>query len=209
MKALLLVDLQNDFGGFGALPIKGSNELIPIVNQLINHGYFDLVVACKSWHPADHTSFAANHFFRYPKQIVEINGVARRLWIIHCVQDSLGAELIDGLHLDKINQIISKGMDKDMDSYSCFYGKNKEATELTQYLRGHKVQEVFLSGLRTEYGIKETALDAKQLGFKTFVLEDACCALNIDYPDDGHQAILALQKAGIILLDSDQLILYK
>lgn len=208
MKALLLIDLQNDFGGFGVLPIKGANALIPIANQLMDYGYFDLVIACKTAYPADHKIFAANHYFRYPKQIVEIDGKPQRLWPIHCVEDSFGAELIDGLHLNKVNQIISKGIHPDNAiGYSAFDKDKKEATALHNYLKEQQVEEVFLLGMTTEFSIKETALDALQLGFQTFIIEDACCAANLDDPEDGHQAILALQKAGIILLDSDQLIL--
>ena len=86
MKALIVVDLQNDFCSNGILEVKGSESIIPIANQLMTSGYFDVIIATQDWHPADHKCFAANHHFRYPGQVVEINGIPQQLWAMHCVQ---------------------------------------------------------------------------------------------------------------------------
>lgn len=209
MKALLLVDLQNDFGNFGVLEIKGTSEIIAIANQMIDVGYFDCIVASQYAHPADLKNFAANHFFRYPNQVVEINGIPQRLWAIHCIEGSFGAEFMDNLQIKGVHKIIQRSIDATRGSYSCFNsGKTAiNESELAIYLHKQEVEEVFILGVNTEYAIKDTALDAASMGFKTFLLEDACLAANLDTLEDGRLAILELQKAGITLLDSDQLML--
>lgn len=207
MKALLLMDLQNDFGSFGVLEIKGSARILAIANQLIHSGYFDCIVATQYAHPANHKSFAANHFFRYPKQMVAIEGIEQRLWAIHCVEGSFGADFMPDLELSKVDKIIDRMIDTSRPSYSCFDHNNIGETALNQYLQEQKVEEVFFLGVNTEYAIKDSALDAQKLGFKTFLLEDACLAANLDTENDGQAALHELQKAGILLLDSDQLIL--
>jgi nicotinamidase/pyrazinamidase len=207
MKALFLMDLQNDFGSFGVLEVKETAKILAIANQLIHSGYFDCIIATQYAHPADHKSFAANHFFRYPNQIVAIEGVEQRLWSIHCVEGSFGADFMNGLELANVDKIIHRAIDTTRPSYSCFDNNNIVETELTQYLKTQKVEEVFFLGVNTEYAIKDSALDAQKLGFKTFLLEDACLAANLDTETDGQTALQELQKAGILLLDSDQLIL--
>ena len=89
MRALILVDLQNDFCAFGALAVPGGNDVIPIANDLMEQ--FDLVVATQDWHPANHGSFAANHPWRKPGQVIDLHGLPQVLWTIHCVQDTFGA----------------------------------------------------------------------------------------------------------------------
>jgi len=208
MKALLLIDLQNDFDNFGVLQIKGTNEMLAIAKQLIDAGYFDCIVATQYAHAADHKSFAANHFFRYPNQTVAIEGVEQRLWPIHCVEGSFGAEFMNHLELSSFDKVIQRAIDTVRPSYSCFnHPDNIAEAELTLYLKQQKVEEVFFLGVNTEYAIKDSALDAQQLGFKPFLLEDACLAANLDTEEDGQSAILKLQEAGVVLLDSDQLIL--
>jgi len=207
MKALIVVDLQNDFCSNGVLEVKDAESIIPIANQLMASGYFDVVVATQDWHPADHKCFAANHHFRYPGQVVEINGIPQQLWAMHCVQGAYGAKLTDELNLDTIDKIIQKGSNKEIDTFSGFRDNKKEnPTELEDYLKKAAVQQVFILGLATEYSVKHTALDAVDLGFKTFLIEDACRAVNLE-ESDGANAIQEMQEADITLLDSDQLVL--
>ena len=106
MKALILVDLQNDFMPWGSVGIEKSDEIIPLANQLMEQ--FDLIVASQDWHPAIHKSFAANHPWRMPGQIVDLNGIPQLLWTMHCVQESFGAEMVAELNLSKISKIIKK-----------------------------------------------------------------------------------------------------
>ena len=119
MKALILVDIQVDFCPGGALAVEGGNEVIPIANDLMDH--FDLVIATQDYHPANHGSFAANHPWRKPGQVIDLHGLPQVLWPIHCVQGSFGSEFAPGLNTKKINAVFPKGTDPDIDSYSGFF----------------------------------------------------------------------------------------
>lgn len=206
MKALLLMDLQNDFGNFGALEIKETTKMLAIAKELMAAACFDCIIATQYAHPADHKSFAANHFFRYPNQIVAIEGIEQRLWPIHCVEGSFGAAFMNALDESQLDKVIYRAIDTTRPSYSCFNTKNSSEAKLTHYLQQQNIKEVFFLGVNTEYGITDSALDAQQLGFKTFLVEDACLAANLDTEDDGQKAILKLQEAGIVLLNSQELI---
>ena len=207
MKALLLVDLQNDFYTLGASAIPGVDEIIPIANQLMQSGYFDCIVATQDWHPATHQSFAANHYFRYPKQRVDINGSSQLLWGMHGIQDSYGADLIDDLKLDKIDKIVQKGQNEAIESYSPFFDNAQNiASDLADYLHDKAVEQVFILGVPLEYSVKYTALDSVKLGFQTFLLEDACRPIH--YEEGAfEEALKEMQAQDVSFLDSDQLIL--
>jgi len=200
------MDLQNDFGNFGVLEIKETAKILAIAKQLIDAAYFDCIIATQYAHTPDHKSFAANHFFRYPNQIVEIDGIEQRLWAIHCVEGSFGAAFMNDLECSKLDKVIQRTIDITRPSYSCFDNKNKEKTALASYLRQQNIEEVFFLGVNTEYAIKDSAIDAQELGFKTFLVEDACLAANLDTESDGHKAILELQEARVLLLNSTDLL---
>ena len=118
-RALILVDIQNDFLPGGALEVGDGNAVVPVANTLMQH--FDLVVASKDWHPANHGSFAANHPWRKPGQVIDLNGLDQILWPIHCVQESYGAEFARDLQDEQIEKIFYKGTDPEIDSYSAFF----------------------------------------------------------------------------------------
>ena len=173
MKALILVDLQNDFLPWGSIPIEDSEELIPIANQLLEQ--FDIIVASQDWHPANHKCFAANHPWRMPGQVIDVNGIPQMLWTIHCVQDNFGAEFVSDLNTYKISKIIRKGTNIEVDSYSVFFeNDHKKSNGLEEYLKINKIDEVYIMGLTADFGVKYTALDAVRLGFKTKVIIDGC-----------------------------------
>ncbi|HAF03871.1 MAG TPA: nicotinamidase/pyrazinamidase, partial [Spartobacteria bacterium] len=90
MKALIIVDLQNDFLPGGALPVPRGDEVIPLANELQNR--FELIVATQDWHPPNHGSFAANHPGKKPGDRIELAGLEQILWPVHCVENSAGAE---------------------------------------------------------------------------------------------------------------------
>src|SRR3972149_4619716 len=115
MKALILVDLQNDFCPGGALPVPEGDRVIPLVNRLVAR--FDLVVATQDWHPADHGSFAATHPGKKPGDVIELNGLAQILWPAHCVQGTAGAEFHPGLDRSRIARVLQQGTDPRLDSY--------------------------------------------------------------------------------------------
>ncbi|MCG8330567.1 MAG: bifunctional nicotinamidase/pyrazinamidase [Chitinophagales bacterium] len=203
MKALLLVDIQNDFCPGGALEVKEGDQVVPIANQLMEH--FDLVVATKDWHPANHGSFAANHLWRYPGQTIELDGLEQILWPIHCVQDSFGALLVKTLNTEKIEKIFQKGTDPNIDSYSGFFDNaHRKATGLGNFLKDKGVEEIYVMGLAQDYCVKYTILDALELGFKTYLIADGTRAVNLN-PEDGDNAIKEMKAKGAIVINSNSL----
>lgn len=204
MKCLILVDLQNDFCNLGALAVEGGNEVIPIANKLMDK--FDLVVATQDWHPADHESFAAVHYFRKPGQIIDLHGLEQVLWTIHCVQGTFGAEFVQELNTEKITKVIQKGMDKTVDSYSGFYDNGRRgATGLHDYLQSQGVKEVYIMGLALDYCVKFTAKDAVELGYKTHLILDGCRAVNLE-EGDGERAVNVLKLLGVKVLNSSEVL---
>lgn len=203
MKALILVDIQNDFCPGGALAVHEGNQVVPVANELMDQ--FDLVVATQDWHPANHGSFAANHLWRRPGQVIDLNGLQQVLWPIHCVQESFGAEFVPSLSADKIDKIFVKGTDPEIDSYSGFYDNgHRKSTGLGDYLKGEGVEEVYVMGLATDYCVKFTALDAVGLGFKTYLVEDGCRGVNLS-EGDTEQAIADMRSGGVVVTHSNEL----
>lgn len=201
MRALILTDIQNDFLPGGALAVNSGNEIIPIINEILKYP-FDIIVASKDWHPIDHCSFAKTHH-KNVGDVVYINHLAQILWPVHCVQDTLGASFSPALHKSKILKTFHKGSDKQIDSYSAFYDNGHlRTTGLGEFLKEHKVTEVYLVGLTTEYCIKYSALDAKRLGFDTYVILDACRPINLQ-PTDEQEAVSEMKKAGVHIVSSD------
>ena len=179
MKALLLIDIQNDFLPDGKLAVPDGNEIIPIVNGI--QQYFDLVVATQDWHPAKHKSFAANHADKAVYDIIDLNGSTQKLWPDHCVQGTEGAAFSPELNTNRVEAIFRKGTDAEIDSYSGFYDNGHlKSTGLADYLRGRKVLKVYVAGLAGDYCVYYTALDALHEGFETFVMEDAVRAIDAD-----------------------------
>src|SRR5690349_443619 len=119
MKALILVDIQNDFCPGGALAVPEGDCVVPIINRLQTD--YDLAVATQDWHPANHRSFAANHPGRAVGDQIELAGLPQILWPVHCVQESPGAEFHPALNLDCVARVFRKGMDPAIDSYSGFF----------------------------------------------------------------------------------------
>lgn len=204
MKALVLIDIQIDFLPGGALEAQNGNEVVPVANKLMGH--FDIVVATKDWHPANHGSFAANHPWRKPGQIIDLNGLDQILWPIHCVQNTFGSEFPDTLQSDKIQQIFYKGTDPGIDSYSGFHDNGqRRSTGLAEFLREKGVDEVFIAGLATDYCVKFSVLDALKEGFKTNVVVDGCRGVNLA-PEDSEKALAEMREKGARLLESTEVI---
>jgi nicotinamidase/pyrazinamidase len=196
MKALIIVDLQNDFLPGGALAVPEGDQVVPVINQLSQD--FDLVFTTQDWHPANHCSFAASHPGKKIGDRILIDGQEQILWPVHCVQNTYGAELAAGLHPEVISGgvHISKGTDELVDSYSGFFENlRKRSTGLETLLRQHGADDLTIVGLATDYCVKATVLDARDLGFKVTVYENACRAVNLS-PDDGAKALKTMQAAG-------------
>lgn len=204
MNALLLVDLQNDFCPDGPLAVPEGDLVIPIANRLAEA--FDLVVVTQDWHPADHGSFAANHPGKEPGELIQLGGLEQVLWPVHCVQNTPGAEFHPDLNLDRVARVFQKGTDPSVDSYSAFFDNARRGTTgLGDYLRSQSVRCVYISGLATDYCVAFSALDAVELGFETFVVEDACRGVNLD-PGDVSRALADMRSLGIQITSLSQVL---
>ncbi|WP_020534251.1 bifunctional nicotinamidase/pyrazinamidase [Lewinella cohaerens] len=202
--ALLLIDLQNDFCPLGALPVEEGNLVIPIANALIPH--FDTIVATQDWHPANHGSFAANHPWRKPGQVIDLHGLPQVLWPIHCVQDSFGAEFVQELDQEKITKVFTKGTDPTIDSYSGFFDNgHRKATGMGDWLKEQGIDTVYVMGLATDYCVKFTALDALELGFTTYLIEDASRGVNLS-TGDVDNAVAEMSEKGVKVIHSTQIL---
>lgn len=195
MKALILVDIQNDFVPGGALPVAEGDQIVPVVNAL--QPKFELVVATQDWHPPNHGSFAANHPGTKPGDVIELHGLSQILWPVHCVQGTPGAEFVASLDLTRVEKVFHKGTDPGIDSYSGFFDNgHRKATGLGDYLKQRGVSEVYVAGLATDYCVKFTALDARQLEFDTYLVTDACRGVNLN-PGDVERAVDEMRAAGV------------
>ncbi|HEX5168075.1 MAG TPA: bifunctional nicotinamidase/pyrazinamidase [Cyclobacteriaceae bacterium] len=179
MRALIVVDIQNDFTAGGSLAVPGGEEIIPLTNEL--QGYFDLVVATQDWHPKDHQSFASNHPGRKPFDVLKLNDIHQVLWPDHCVQGTHGAAFHDKLNMEHVAAIFRKGMNPEIDSYSGFFDNGHlQNTGLAGYLRDRKVEEVFVCGLAGDYCVYYTAIDALKEGFETYFISDVTRPIDLE-----------------------------
>lgn len=203
MRALLLVDMQNDFCPGGALAVKRGDEVVKLANRLMPR--FDRVIASQDLHPRDHGSFAANHPGRRPFELGELGGMPQVLWPVHCVQGTWGAALHPGLDMTRIDRVIPKGVDRMVDSYSAF-GDNghRRATGLGDYLREQHIDELVVLGLVTDYCVRATVLDALAFGLRVTVIEDGCRPMDL-HNGDGARALRDMRQAGARLVRSDEL----
>ncbi|HCE44771.1 MAG TPA: bifunctional nicotinamidase/pyrazinamidase [Lentisphaeria bacterium] len=202
-KALILVDIQNDFVPGGALPVPNGADVVEVANKAMEH--FDLVVAIQDWHPAGHKSFASQHKGRKVGDIVDLCGLQQMLWPDHCVQDSKGAEFVPGLEVKKIDKVFHKGMDRNIDSYSGFFDNGHgNATGLGDYLKENGVDEITIIGLATDYCVKFTALDARKLGFKTRIIIEGVRGVEVN-KGDCEKAIDEMIKAGVEIISMKSL----
>lgn len=202
MPALILVDIQNDFMPSGALPAPEGDAVVPVANRLMRA--FDLVVASQDWHPPDHGSFASQHEGKKPGDVIELDGLRQELWPDHCVQESKGAEFHPDLDTSGISRVFHKGTDRRIDSYSAFFDNaHRKATGLGDFLKEQGVREVYLVGVATDYCVKFTALDACELSFTTYVVEDGCRGIEQE-PGDIAKAIGEMKEAGAKMTTSDK-----
>jgi nicotinamidase/pyrazinamidase len=192
--ALIVVDVQNDFCPGGRLAVQKGDEVVPVVNELAKR--FDIVVLTQDWHPAGHRSFATSHPGSKPFDSIKLSYGEQVLWPDHCVQGTDGAGLHKDLAVPHAQLVLRKGWRKEIDSYSAFLeADRKSRTGLEGYLEERGVKRVFVCGLATDFCVAWTALDARKLGFKSAVVEDACRA--IDMQGSLAAAWEKMEKAGV------------
>jgi len=186
-KALIVVDMQNDFCPGGALAVPNGDDVITPINQLVEK-YLrerEIVVYTKDHHPPDHVSFAEN----------DPGGI----WPPHCVQNTEGWEFRAGLNVD--GPTFYKAFLTKIDSYSGFGGHiepDMNAQSLEAYLKEQGVEAVTVVGLALDYCVKSTAIDAHNLGFQSTIVLDGTRAVNVN-PEDGDKAVEEMKALGIIV----------
>jgi nicotinamidase/pyrazinamidase len=177
--ALIVVDVQNCFVPGGTLPVTKGDEVVPIVNRLGQA--FANVVVTQDWHTPGHASFASSHPGKKPFETTRLAYGQQVLWPDHCVQGTDDAGLHKDLKLPHAQLILRKGYHKDMDSYSAFEeADHKSPTGLAGYLKQRGIKSVFVTGLATDFCVAWTAMDARKLGFETYVIEDATRAIDLN-----------------------------
>lgn len=178
MKALLIVDIQNDFCTGGTLAVPDGEKVVPVINSVMDR--FSLIVASKDWHPTN-----TKHFEKWPK---------------HCVQNTYGAAFHPQLNDEKINEVFLKGTGTEDDGYSAFEATN---TNLEYFLRSHKIMDLYVCGLATDYCVLSSALDAHKKGFNVLVIEDAVRGVEV-VKGDVERAIEEMKHMGIVFIPSEK-----
>jgi len=216
--ALLLIDLQNDFIE-GSLAIKSAHDVIPVVNRLRTHEYWQLVLWTLDSHPADHCSFISNvdkHPFHEKSPIkaeqakvfdtVILKGpeklpeMEQTLWPVHCVEGTWGWKLHKGLKLESADEFVKKGTNTHIDSYSAFYDNAKlHKTNLHNILQREGIKDIYLCGLAWDYCVAFTALEGRELGYNVHVITDGCKGVSTE----GVTATtLRMKQAGVKFISS-------
>lgn len=199
MRALLIIDLQNDFCPGGALEVPNGDEIIPTVNELVDG--FEHVLQTQDWHPPGHQSFASSHPGHDPYDVIEVEYGEQVLWPDHCLQGTEGAAFHAGLNTTPAELVIRKGFRPAIDSYSAFYENDGETlTGLTGYLRNRGIDTLYLCGLATDFCVKWSALDGRKEGFDVRVIEDA--TRGIDQDGSLAQAWEEMNNAGVQVVSS-------
>lgn len=178
-KALLIVDVQNDFCPGGALAVKDGDKVVPVINRIMDR--FDMVISSQDWHPEETVHFGK--------------------WPIHCVAGTFGAEFHPDLEVSKIDFQLLKGTDNKDDGYSAFEATN---ASLTGFLLENNIQNLYICGLATDYCVKASAIDAVEQGFHTYVITDAIGAVNAQ-PGDSEKAIHEMYNKGCLLIESEEI----
>ena len=196
MKALIIIDVQNDFLPGGSLEVKDGDKIITLINKIMdNYGH---IIATKDWHPLNHVSFASNHPGKNIGDVVKVNNLDQILWPEHCIQKSKGSDFPLNLDFKAINKIIYKGTNSQIDSYSGFYDNGKiRSTGLSNYLKVNNVTSIDYVGLVTEYCVKFTVFDSIEEGFKSRVILKGIQVINLE---ESKKALKEMKSKGIDLL---------
>lgn len=215
-KALLLVDLQNDFIESSCLKVKNSKEIIDPICELLEFKNldFDLVILSQDWHCKGHSSFNTSHNAKQfdvlemnnpnedSKNIPSLNQI---MWPEHCIENTFGAEININI-MKKINEIkdkkkiyfLKKGQQKELEFYSCFMDvwKNKK-TELDAVLKKNNINDVYIGGLAFDYCVFHSAIDCANLNYNTYVIKNICRSVN---PENDFEVIDSFKKHNISIV---------
>ncbi|MET3559799.1 nicotinamidase/pyrazinamidase [Bartonella japonica] len=196
-KALIVIDVQNDFLPGGALAVPQSDIILPTINNLIDH--FDHIILTQDWHPKNHCSFASFYPQKTPYDTVDLDYGPQILWPDHCIQGTKGAEFHASLKVEKAQLILRKGYNQKIDSYSAFFENDqKTSTGLQAYLKEHSFTKLAMCGLATDYCVGFSALHAIKCGFKVSVSLNACAG--IDLNGSLNAMLKTMNESGVELL---------
>lgn len=195
-KALIVIDVQNDFCPGGALAVPEGDRIIAGINALMAEA--DAVILTQDWHPAGHSSFASSHAGKAPYDMIEMPYGPQVLWPDHCIQGSEGADFHALLDQTSADLILRKGYTPEIDSYSAFFENDKTTpTGLYGYLRTREIMQLTMVGLALDFCVNYSAVDAARLGFQVDVRRDLCRAIDLNGSLDA--AIEAMTGAGVAL----------
>lgn len=216
-KALIVVDMQRDFVEGGALPVPGALKMVPVIESLIDYFSKDgtnlPVFITQDWHPKNHVSFAINHpnqkvfdEIEYKPKFSDIN-IKQKLWPVHCVEFSFGAESVLKIINPTIGVEIRKGSNLEVDSYSAFFDNCKFLeTDLNWYLR--RIDEdpskidLYICGVATDYCVLYSVLDALKIGYNVYVIKDLCRGIS---KDGGLSTFSEMERKGAKLITSGEI----
>ena len=178
-RALIVIDVQNDFCPGGALAVAEGDRIVPGINALMAD--YDAVILTQDWHPAGHSSFASSHPGASPFDVTQMAYGPQVLWPDHCIQGSLGAQFHPDLTTDRADLVIRKGFDPAIDSYSAFFENDHSTpTGLEGYLRTRGIDDLTMVGLATDFCVNFSAVDATRLGFRVTVRTEFCRGIDLD-----------------------------
>jgi nicotinamidase/pyrazinamidase len=198
MKALVVIDPQNDFCPGGALAVTDGDSIMQPINGMMDA--FDLVILTQDWHPQGHSSFASSHEGAAPFTLTEMPYGPQVLWPDHCIQGSEGAAFHPALDTDRADAVIRKGTNPAVDSYSAFFENDRATvTGLAGLLRDRGCEDLTMVGLATDYCVAWSALDGVANGFRVEVRLPACRAIDLDGSLD--KALADMRAAGVTLVE--------
>ena len=179
MRALIIVDVQNDFCEGGSLAVAGGSRVAQAINQHLATHEYDHVVATKDFHidPGSHFSDNPDYAMSWPH---------------HCIVGTPGAEFHPNLETGPIEAVFTKGAYTA--AYSGFEGADDGGTPLADWLHQRDVDEVDVVGIATDYCVQATAADAVRAGFITTVLTDLTAGVA---PDTTQKALADLRELGV------------
>jgi nicotinamidase/pyrazinamidase len=197
MKALVVIDPQNDFCPGGALAVADGDSIMQPINEMM--GAFDLVILTQDWHPQGHSSFASSHDGAAPFSLTDMPYGPQVLWPDHCIQGSDGAAFHPALDTVRADAVIRKGGNPAVDSYSAFFENDKAtATGLAGLLRDRGCEDLTMVGLATDYCVAWSALDGVANGFRVEVRLPTCRAIDLDGSLD--KSLADMRAAGVTLV---------
>lgn len=199
-RALILIDIQNDFCPGGAMGVHEGDMIVAVANRYAQRFQMrgEPVLALQDWHPANHGSFAS--VSGAPAYTAgELNGLAQIWWPDHAIQHTAGADFHPDLDRTLIDAIFHKGQDVDVDSYSAFFDNgHRRKTELDSWLRERGITHLVMLGLATDYCVKYSVLDALELGYQVEVIREGCRGVNIN-PEDSDIAFEQMAAQGAVI----------